>query len=229
MVIPMGGSMGQNIRGPVPAECQQMAQRMKYVVFAMGGCIVARLVTAAYIGILAKDFMNLLNLVMVILLGIFVLKDDVQIKPMYDFLASSICSQCHEQGMGGLGCIMPFGMCCGINFVMDLLFKSSQVVDPRMMPYGLFLGGTIVVEGAGAFCGYQIFKIVRDNGLGQSPDMEMNSGGMGAMGGGLLGGAGGARNYQPAPGGADQSVTPAAEAPAAGFVPFGGGGQRLGS
>lgn len=230
MVIPMGG-MGPQIRGPVPDECQQAVRPLKYTVILMLACVVGRIITASYMGILGKDLLNLLNLVLVIVMGTFVLKDDEHFKKIYDSLATSLCSTCHEQGMGGLGCLMPFAVCCGLNFVLDLLFKLSMALDPRAMPYGIFLGGSIVAEGAGAWFGYRMFKVVRDNGLGLSADMEMNSGGLGAMQGGFLGGAGGGARqpgYQPA--GQDQSAPAAPQAPAAtGFQPFAGSGQRLGS
>jgi len=235
MVIPMGGGggLGQQIRGPVPAECGQAVQRVKVAVVSLVACMLGRIVTATYQGFILRDLMNLLNVLLVVIMGTFVLQEDKHFKAAYDLLATSLCSSCHEQGMGGLGCIMPFALCCGVNFVLDLLFKLGMALDPRAMPYGVFLFGTIVAEGAGAYFGYRMYKVVTDNGLGNTPDMEMGSGGLGGLQGGFLGGGGGgARNYQQPPQQGEAAQPPpaaaAAQAPASGFQPFGGAGQRLG-
>lgn len=226
MVIPMGGLSGpMNIRGPVPDECHQAVKRLKFTVLVMVGCVVGRIITATYMGFVGRDFFNLLNLIFVIVMGTFVLKDDEHFKSGYNFLATSICQQCHESGMGGLGCLMPFAMCCGLNFVLDLLFRLAQAFDPQMQPYGFFLAGSIFSQGIGAYVGYQMYKIVRDNGLGTGPDVEMGAGGLGGLQGGFLGG--GARQYQPAQQGMDESAQQA-QTPQSSFQPFGGSGQRLG-
>lgn len=229
MVIPLGG-MGAQLRGPVPDECAGAVQRLKITVLVMVACVIGRVLTAVYMGI-RSDFFNLLYLVLIVIMGTFVLKDDEHFKRGYEFLATTLCTTCHDQGMGGLGCLMPFVMCSGIQFVFDLILKLGPAMDPKFMPYGLFLLGTIAAEGAGAYFGWNMMKTVRDNGLGLGPDVEMGSGGLGAMQGGFLGG--GARQYQPAQQGMDQSGPPSQgqqqqPAPPAGFQPFGGAGQRLG-
>ena len=72
---------------------------------------------------------------------------------------------------------------------------------------------------------YQLYTIVRDNGLGTGLDVEMGAVGLGGLQGGFLGGS--ARQYQPAQQGMDESAQQA-QAPQSGFQPFGGSGQRLG-
>lgn len=133
--------------------------------------------------------------------------------------------------MGGLGCVMPYAVCCGLNFIFDLILRSKVALSSRLMPYGIFMAISIAAEGAGAFFGWNMYKSVRDLGLGMNADMEMGSGGLGGMAGGFLGG--GSRQYQPAQQqqSMDQSASPQqGEAPvASGFQPFGGSGQRLGS
>jgi hypothetical protein len=202
---------------------------MKWTVWALIVSLLGRVCCAIYQGP-RNEFFNLLNLVMVIVMGIFILKDDSTFKDYYQCLSTSICQTCAEQGMGGLGCLMPFTVLCGINFIFDILFKSRQV---NMMPYGIFMSASILAEAVGAYFGWTIYKFVRDNGMGQSPDMEMNSGGLGGMQGGFLSGGGGGYAQAPAQPqqGGGEAPTSASQGEAAGgnFVPFGGSGQRLGS
>mmetsp|Transcript_20644 Transcript_20644/g.33310 ORF Transcript_20644/g.33310 Transcript_20644/m.33310 type:complete len:228 (+) Transcript_20644:70-753(+) len=227
MVIPIGG-IGQQISGPIPAECTQAAQRVKFTVFASVVCLIGRILCATFQGILAHEFLNggLLNSCFVIVTGIFILKDDVQVQPYYNGLATSICQQCHEQGMGGLGCLMPFTICNLIGFIFDLILRNASI---NKLPYGMFMAGSILAEAASAYFGYSMYKLVRDNGLGMSPDMEMNSGGLSGMQGGFLsgGGSGYARDLQPGQG---QAEAPSGgDSSGGGFVAFAGSGQRLGS
>lgn len=230
MVIPMGG-MGPTLRGPVPAECARSVLRVKATVVCMIGCTLGRLLTAAFQRRLPHELMQTLNPLMTIIMSIFILKDEQHFSAAYNFLATSLCSQCHEQGMGGLACLMPFAMVCALNFVMDFLFQMGAVLDPGLMPYGIFVGGSIVSEGAAGYFAWKMYTMVRDAGLGTSPDVEMGNGGLAGMQGGFLGGFGGAARspgYAPAPGEGDSSAAAAPEAPA-GFQPFAGSGQRLGS
>lgn len=222
--------MGPQLRGPVPDECQRPVQRVKLSVVAMIACLIGRILTAGFQKRLSHELMQSLNPVLVIIMAIFILKDDAHFQAAYNFLATSICTQCHEQGMGGLACLMPFAVCCALNFFLDVIFQLYIALDPAMMPYGLFVGGSIISEGCGAYFGYNMYKMVRDAGLGMNPDVEMGNGGLGAMAGGFLGG--GARQpagYAQAPDqGGDTSASAPQQAPAPGFQPFAGAGQRLG-
>lgn len=230
MVIPMG-AMGPQLRGPVPAECATLVRRVKLSVFAMIACAIGRLVTAMFLRHLSfsQELMQALSPVLVIIMATFILQEDEHFKAAYNFLATSICQQCHEQGMGGLACLMPFAVCCGLNTVLDILFKLGTSLDPDLMPYGILVGGSIVAEGAAAYFGWKTYTMVRDAGLGSSPDVEMGNGGLGAMAGGFLGGGARQPGYQQ-PADQSDSAQPQAQAPApSGFQPFAGSGQRLGS
>lgn len=77
MVIPIGG-LGPQIRGPIPDECQHHAQRVKFTVLGLVASLLGRVACATYMGLIQKEFFNLLNLVMVIVIGIFVMKDDAR-------------------------------------------------------------------------------------------------------------------------------------------------------
>jgi len=230
MVIPMG-AMGPQLRGPVPAECQPFVRRVKLSVVCMVACVIGRLISAAFSRHikLSQELMGLLNPILVIIMAIFILQEDVHFKAAYNCLATSICQQCHEQGMGGLACLMPFAIYNGLCFVLDLFLKMGTALDPDLMPYGIFVGGSILAEGAGAYFGWTMYKMVRDAGLGNSPDVEMGNGGLGAMAGGFLGGGARAPGYQQ-PADQPDSAEQQPQAPAsAGFQPFAGSGQRLGS
>jgi len=233
MVIPMGAGPAP-IRGPVPAECQQILKSVRFSVILMLACAFGRLMSAAYMGIFGHELFNLLNELIVVSMGVFVLKEDEKFKEIYNFLATSLCVSCHEQGMGGLGCVMPFTLCSGLNFIFDVLFKFGVALSPRAMPYGLFLFGSILAEGAGAFFGYKMYTTVVNSGLGMSGDTEMGGGGPGgAMPGSLFSGGGAYRPTTQQQGTEQQTSTaPEQEALApqpGGFQAFAGTGHRLGS
>lgn len=148
---------------------------------------IGRGVAAAYLKVFSLEFFPLLNLFLTIVMGTFILKDDEHLKGFYECLATSICSVCAQHGMGGLRCLMPFVLCTGVNGVFDLLLRYKTL---QIMPYGIFLAGSILSEGIGCYYGWMVQKRIRDN---DEAAMEDNMGGMGgfAGGGGGFGGPGG--------------------------------------
>lgn len=240
MVIPIGGGGLPQLRGPVPPECSQLVVPIKWSVIGMIICFIGRMMGAMVDRHMTNDMLQLLNLFMVIVMGTFVLHEDQHLKQFYSCLATSLCSSCHEQGMGGLGCLMPFVMISILNLVFDLLLNLPRT---NLMPFGIFVCGSILCEGVAGLYGYRMVQMVRSMGLGMSPAMmEMGGGGsLNAMQGGFLdsgsrGGYAQPREEAAAPspqsgggGGQDGGGGAGPGGGAGGFQPFAGSGQRLGS
>lgn len=220
MVLPAQLQQSMYIRGPIPeGECAQAAKKVKASIALMMLLCIARIMCASIVGVLQQDLFSSINLIGVSCMGIFVLCDDPHFQKIYNLLATSVFQSCHEQSMGGLGCVMPFALCCGMNCIMDMMFKIGVCFDMSLQPYGLILGLSMAAEGIGAFFGWQMYKVIRDGGHGMNAaDMEMNQGGLGGLAGGLMAQPGQEGMQAPEP---EEPALPA-------FEPFGGSGARLG-
>eukprot|EP00931_Biecheleriopsis_adriatica_P069763 TRINITY_DN43571_c0_g1_i1.p1 TRINITY_DN43571_c0_g1~~TRINITY_DN43571_c0_g1_i1.p1 ORF type:complete len:204 (+),score=53.73 TRINITY_DN43571_c0_g1_i1:68-679(+) len=202
MVIPM--QMPQ-ISGPPPEQAAEALKKLKYCILAMGACSAGRLLTAVGQGLMQMDFFGILDMVLSVCMGAFMLKEDEHLARLHKCLASGPCAQCEQQGMGGMQCLMPFMMITMMNFVFDLLLRAPALA---IQPYGLFLLGSVVSQGAAAYFSWTVYKIMRD--LAPAEGTEMGGGGY-----------------------TQQGDQPSASAPAAApqqsnFTPFGGAGNRLG-
>merc|ERR1712224_906024 len=100
-------------------------------------------------------------------------------------------------------------MITGINFIFDILFRTSAMM---IEPFGFFLIGSILSEGAASYFCYTVYKIVRD--LAPAEGMEM-------------GGSGYTQQGDNASGPPSYPQTPQV-GPATNFTPFAGTGNRLG-
>ncbi|CAE7857284.1 unnamed protein product [Symbiodinium microadriaticum] len=119
-------------------------------------------------------------------------------------LASSVCSTCAAQGMGGIQCLMPFMIFCLVNCVLDLLLKMRLIT---IFPFGLFFLASCACQGVGAYNAWAVYKIARD--LAPQEGTEMGGGGF------VQGEQAGLNSDAPS----SQSQ---------GFQPFTGSGSRLG-
>eukprot|EP00930_Biecheleria_cincta_P041538 TRINITY_DN2849_c0_g4_i1.p2 TRINITY_DN2849_c0_g4~~TRINITY_DN2849_c0_g4_i1.p2 ORF type:complete len:207 (-),score=42.62 TRINITY_DN2849_c0_g4_i1:74-694(-) len=205
MVIPM--QMPQNMMsGPPPEQAAGALKNLKYAVLVLGAACIGRALFAIALGVITFDMFHILNIVGSFCIGAFLLKEDEHLARAYKVMSEGPCSSCAQQGMGGMQCLMPFLMVNAVHFVMDLL-TAGRVFNPKLQPYGLFLGATIVAEGAASYFAWTVYKITRD--LAPADGMEL---GMGASGGFVQTG--------------DNDAPSALQA--AGFTPFAGSGNRLG-
>lgn len=163
------------------------------------------------------------NLLLNVMIGIWLLKDDITIKKTYDFLTARCCYQCGQGCPGGMSCLLVYGI---INFVevvvsiLRCLEKWSEVWCVSTFVAGLsdFIGSEdlasteklmmllfflynvayIVMHIAmvvTTIYTYQAFKMAMELGLGQDPMMLGGAGGDGP----LLGGAAGMNRFAPPP------------------------------
>eukprot|EP00930_Biecheleria_cincta_P049650 TRINITY_DN34851_c0_g1_i1.p1 TRINITY_DN34851_c0_g1~~TRINITY_DN34851_c0_g1_i1.p1 ORF type:complete len:227 (-),score=45.18 TRINITY_DN34851_c0_g1_i1:85-765(-) len=214
--------------GPLPPECVENAKRLKFSILGMIGSGAGRLVTAMLQDAIQQDLLAILNLFMSVVMGIFMLKDDEHLKVLYNFLAETICQQCAQECRHGMQCLMLFMMFTLINVVFDIISRLDQM---SKMPYGFFLGSSIVAQAFAVYFSWQLFKQLR-------PTMEAAAANQMELGSAFsnlpMGARGGAdpaqqrfldetRENHPHPSGPETAQH------VGGFQAFSGQGQRLGS
>jgi len=240
MVIPISGGMGPPLLGPPPLELERHFKIMKYCVWTMILSLMMQLVSGAMIPDVGawKVITNSLNLLFILIVGIFLLRDDPMLGRAYQFLARTCCSICDQQCGGGMNCLMSFTFVCGFTVLWDLIFNGiiqfivaslKMLFNPNEWPssiYGfaatLFIFSkiaTYVAEVIGAVYGFLAYRQARD--FGVTAQQGGDSGG---------GGAGTAfRGGTAYPQAREDPSAPARESqPARNFQAFGGSGQRLG-
>lgn len=214
--------------GPLPPECVENAKRLKFSILGMIGSGAGRLVTAMLQNVIQQDLLAILNLFLSVFMGIFMLKDDEHLKVLYNCLAETVCQQCAQECRHGMQCLLLFMMFTLINVVFDILSRVDQM---SKMPYGFFLGSSIVAQAFAVYFSWQLFKQLRPT-MEAAAANQMELGNafnlpMGARGGGdpaqqsFLDET---RENQPQP-----SAGPETAQPAGGFQAFSGQGQRLGA
>mmetsp|Transcript_116231 Transcript_116231/g.163378 ORF Transcript_116231/g.163378 Transcript_116231/m.163378 type:complete len:205 (-) Transcript_116231:45-659(-) len=203
MVIPM---QTPQLSGPIPPQAESATKRMKYAVMGMAVTGIGRLLCALMQGLLAADFFAILSVFIAFCAGTFLFKEDERFASAYKCLASSVCSTCAAQGMGGLQCLMPFMMLSLVNCVLDLLLKSRAIA---IFPFGIFLLASCACQGVGAYNAWAVYKIARD--LAPQEGTEMGGGGF------VQGEQAGLNND-----------APSSQSQASSFQPFTGSGSRLG-
>eukprot|EP00440_Ansanella_granifera_P025527 gb/GFBE01027721.1/.p1 GENE.gb/GFBE01027721.1/~~gb/GFBE01027721.1/.p1 ORF type:complete len:212 (+),score=46.25 gb/GFBE01027721.1/:1-636(+) len=211
MVIPMPAMPD----GPLPPGCEGTVKKLKTSIIAMiflGG---GRAIVSILMGAVSFDFFALLNIFISIVMGTFMLKDDEHLKAFYDCLAKSICQPCAQTGQGGLQCLFPFMIMTLMNVVFDILQRISFV---QIMPYGIFLVGSVVAEAVAVYFAWELFQKIRP-----SPE---DSAGFEMSGGGRYGPAGTSDN---APRAGFNEGRAESTQPSGGFQAFQGQGNRLGS
>lgn len=105
-------------------------------------------------------------------------------------------------------------MCTLINVVFDLFTRIKLIT--AIMPYGFFLGGSMVAQAIAVYFSYVVFKELRNASAGGQYEMS--------------GGYGGPEDRLPAQNFEDAGHERAAPTGTGqSFVPFGGNGNRLGS
>mmetsp|Transcript_19742 Transcript_19742/g.54314 ORF Transcript_19742/g.54314 Transcript_19742/m.54314 type:complete len:234 (-) Transcript_19742:61-762(-) len=233
MVIPLG-SMGPPLMGPPPQQLQGKFVMMKYCVIGMMVSLAGSLFFGIVRGGLADILVSSLNLILITIIGIFLLRDDPFFTPMYNFMLRTCCQGCADQCQGGMSCLMSFGFCNLISVVMQVVLSNSigsviglfkLATTTGIGPFdalllvilAMSLLTQLVSQIVATVLAWQAYNMARDLGVGmQGGDW---GGGGGYSGGGAYSG-----------GQATQSQSATREArPAAGFQPFSGGGNRLGS
>lgn len=214
------------MQGPPPPEANQAMKHLKWSVLAMIGTAAGRLIFALWQGLIGSDLMGILNIVLSVVLAAWVMKDDPHLSPVYQCLAKGPCQNCAEQGLGGMGCLMPFLVVTATNAFFDILFRLTWVV---VMPYGFFLAGCMAAEVASAYSAYIVYKVVQDLAPPDGTELGYGGGGFFQSGGEQRASLTAAPGTSPQQAFGEQTAQASSgQANNLSFVPFQGSGQRLG-
>jgi len=235
-MIPLGG-MGPAMMGPFPPEVGSKVRQLKMSLYGMGfGCLGVIIFGSLYTG--RFDVANIVQILLNVIIGIFMLKSEPDVAKAYDCLVATICSPCKDQCGGDMQCLMPWMMCNAITFVFALLFGElfqplsalPTAFQPEKWRTGMdgfliicFVLATLVMylsHLAGALIGWKTYKEVRDSGVSMTGGQWASGGGGGASGGGPM---------QRMERGEAQPTARPGECSDARFHAFQGSGNRLGS
>lgn len=246
----LGGGGGGGVDQSFPPGLEGQIRSIKFWVQTIVACLIGSLVFGSllqeknltFVGLLLND----LNVILVVVIGSFLLKDNQAIPGCYECLTKvfSVCAGCQT----GMGCLNSFMMLSAINPIINILINPDiyyvfshlqKVADPQAWPNSLwgysFICFSISTLGmyasqiTASVAAYKAFKEMSNSGFEQSGgDWAQQPGGNGGGGGGYFGGGGGR------PGAGDggappPSNEPSARRPASGIQAFQGQGHRLGS
>ena len=129
--------------GPLPEEGELNLLRLKYSILAMICFAFGRVVCAIALGAEAVPFdvIAFLNIFLSIVMGTFLLKDDQHLRGFYKCLAETICQVCADSGPGGMQCLIPFMVMTLVSILLDFIQRMAYL---QIMPYGIFLAGSII-------------------------------------------------------------------------------------
>lgn len=233
---------GPPLMGPPPAELERHFKIMKFCVWTMIISLATQLVTGSMLPGIGPGsvILNSLNLIFILVVGIFLLRDDPLLGQAYNFLARTCCQICDQQCGGGMNCLMNFTFICGFTVLWDVIFNGviqffvkslGTLFNPEDWPTSIFgfaitlfvlaKLATYVAQVVGAVYGFLAYRQARDVGVTSQPGSWGDSGG---------GGAGTAfRGGTAYPQAREDPSAPARDSqPARNFQAFGGSGQRLG-
>lgn len=272
MVIPLGGGpddgngggmggMMQPMVGPPPQELVSRFKRIKVCLIAMIVGIVLQL--GAGIPLMPSNAFNIvlnsLNGVFIIVVGIFLLKDDPMFAGAHKCLVNTFCSTCADQCQGGMACLCSWFFICLVTAVLALIPMSGSQIDTIIGGFRLiadeqasvdinwgfkagsnlwyalfltFLTSEVLVLLAQLLGGWHGFKAMKEWQLATEGQPQPNVGGPPESGGGGFTGGGFTGAGARLGGGGDARGGNAAAPPRAtpaATVAFSGQGQRLGS
>lgn len=140
MVIPIGGGGGDDggmgammapMAGPPPTFLLARFKKIKVCLIAMILSIVLQLGAGIPLFGVSDTFnliLNILNAVLIVIVGIFLLKDDPMFAGTYECLVSTFCNGCRDQCQGGLPCLCSWFFVCLIAAVLALIpIQGSQI------------------------------------------------------------------------------------------------------
>jgi len=124
MVLPLrGGNLsgfGAGLSGPLPPEFSA-----RYRLLKLGVCLmILSMIGQAVASILAGSLRHMgLLLPLDILIGIFLLNEDEDFRPIYTAMVGTLFQPCAEQCPGGLNCLCNFVVLNTASFFMGVLFN----------------------------------------------------------------------------------------------------------
>eukprot|EP00930_Biecheleria_cincta_P102257 TRINITY_DN93943_c0_g1_i1.p1 TRINITY_DN93943_c0_g1~~TRINITY_DN93943_c0_g1_i1.p1 ORF type:complete len:242 (-),score=33.64 TRINITY_DN93943_c0_g1_i1:252-941(-) len=227
MVIPIPGGLGlPNLAGPIPSELAHRRRMIKLCVFALLGSLAGKLMVGILLG---KPSMvgSSINVILTVIIGIFLLNDDLHLKPAYDVMMQTCCQGCADQCQGGLTCLMAWGITNAINAFCDI-FLSDYITRIVRGFSGVFspentTGGTFTAAMFFLLCSYTLSLVAQTVGAFQAWRLQQEVRGMSE---GYAGTPGNWSQEQDEP--QANSGWGLSQAPAQNFQVFSGGGHRLG-
>jgi len=230
-----GGGFGAQLSGPPPPELSRTFEILRMCVLSMMAGLISKFLGVILLGgAVTALLMDSINLILNTVVGIFLLNDDPFFNKIYAFFLRTCCQGCADQCGGGMSCLMSFIICNLFTILMQVFLPSPAegtigqlIAEFKMIFEGessgpiaglglaLFAVGTLAAflgQILGCWFGWKAYQAARDRGVtGQGGDWERSGGGAPIN-----------------PRAQDQQQAREAR-PAAGFLPFQGGGTRLGS
>lgn len=225
MVIPIPpGVGGEPLNGPPPPELFGKFRTIKTCILTLVTCALVRLVGGLMLGEEATGrIASVVNLLMNALIGVFLMNTDEHFSRIYDFMMSTCCQPCAEQGLcqGGMSCLMPFAIFNAVQVVFDLLLPPQAWLELKIhvdttlieldsgadgvkaLGHALFslsIVAALIAQVVGAYTGWTAYQAARaihtvpgDWGQEMRQGSSFGGGGFTNWGGGALGGGGGGR------------------------------------
>lgn len=141
--MPVGGMVSPEVQGPPPPEFGGRFKVIKICLAFLICCAIGQLVAGALLG----AFPRLVFLVVDIVVGIFLLNYDDDVKPAYSFMMETCFSACADQCRGGMSCLSNFVLINLVSFFMGMIFDApTAILDIFVVcnggTHGLSLGHT---------------------------------------------------------------------------------------
>lgn len=149
MVIPLGGGddggMMAPMAGPPPPALVRRFKQIKY-------CLVIQIVgLACQLGSgiplqpsnTSAIIINSLNALLIIIIGIFLLKDDPMFAGTHRCLVNTFCAGCADQCQGGMLCLCSWFFICLISAILALLPTSGSQMQTIIAGVKIFMDPSI--------------------------------------------------------------------------------------
>lgn len=127
------------LAGPPPPELAGRFQVLKTCVLAFIAALVLNIFTGIFTGIL-NAIGSSLTLIFLCITGIFLMNDDDQLRPAYNFMMRTCFQPCQDQCPGGMSCLVSFGIVCFVSVVLDLIMGQGKEI--YVMTSAIFSGNT---------------------------------------------------------------------------------------
>ena len=155
----------------LPEEREPNLLCLKYSIVAMIFFAFGRAVCAVGAGAVPFDGIAVITMLLSMVMGLLLLKDDQHLRGFYKCLSETICQVCADVGEGGMQCLIPFIMMTLVNVLFDFIQRMAYL---QIMPYGICLAGSIISQAFAVYFACCIYKRIR------VPPGEMEMGGFGS-------------------------------------------------
>ena len=166
-MIPLSPPMSD---GQLPEEQEANLLCLKYSIVAVIFFAFGRAVCAVGAGAVPFDGIAVTTMLLSMVMGLLLLKDDQHLRGFYKCLSRQVCA---DFGEGGMQCLIPFIMMTLVNVLFDFIQRMAFL---QSMPYGICLAGSIISQAFAVYFACCIYKRI------PVPPGEMEMGGFGNTG-----------------------------------------------